>query len=202
MFVVGLTGGIGSGKSTIAERFARLGVSVIDTDVIARTLTAPGAPALAAIHAHFGDAVMQAGGELDRAALRRIVFHDPAARAALETILHPPIRREVERQLGEISGPYALVVIPLLVETGAFREIVQRVLVVDCPEPIRVGRVMARSGLGPEEVRAIMATQASDATRLAAADDVIDNAGPVGALDAAVAELHARYLKLAGMQSS
>lgn len=198
MFIVGLTGGIGSGKSAVAECFARLGVPVVDTDVIARELTRAGGLALPAIRVHFGDAVIQADGGLDRAALRRIVFADPGARHALEAILHPRIRQQVARELAALAAPYALVAVPLLIETGGWRDIVQRVLVVDCPEPIRIERVMARSGLTRAEVQAIMAAQADDATRRAAADDVLDNAGSLDALDAAVAQLHRRYLALAG----
>ncbi|MCA1978397.1 MAG: dephospho-CoA kinase [Thiobacillus sp.] len=197
MFVVGLTGGIGSGKSAVAERFARLGVPVIDTDVIARELTAPGGVALPAIRARFGDGVFDPAGALDRAALRRRVFQDAGERATLESILHPLIRQEVERQIAAASAPYCLLVVPLLVETGAYRDIVRRVLVVECPEATRVVRVMARSGLSREEVEAIVAAQASDAARRAAADDVIVNTGALDVLDGAVARLHARYLALA-----
>lgn len=199
MFVVGLTGGIGSGKSTVAEGFARLGVPVIDTDAIAHALTASHGDALPAIRARFGAGVFDAHGELDRGALRQIVFGDAEARRALEAILHPRIRTEVERQLADLAAaPYVLLVVPLLIETDAYRETVQRVLVVDCPEPLRVARVMARSGLARSEVEAIVAAQASDAQRRARADDVIDNAGEPAALDAKVAALHVRYLSLAG----
>ncbi len=198
MLVVGLTGGIGSGKSAVSEHFARLGVPVIDTDIIARDLVKPGSTVLSAIRAGFGDTVLHADGELDRAALRRRVFSEPAARRTLESLLHPRIRQEVARQLAALAAPYAIVAVPLLVETGGWRDVVQRVLVVDCPEAIRIERVMARSGLGRDEVQAIVDAQASDAARRAAADDVIDNAGSPQALDAAVAGLHARYLAQAG----
>ncbi|MBN8759168.1 MAG: dephospho-CoA kinase [Thiobacillus sp. 65-69] len=197
MFVVGLTGGIGSGKSTVAERFAARGVPVVDTDAIARDLMAQDAAALAAVTARFGPAILRADGTLDRAALRRIVFDDPAARAVLEGILHPLIRREAERRLQALSASYALLAVPLLVETGVCREYVQRVLTIECPEPVRIERVMARSGLTRGEVAAIVAAQASDAERRAVADDVLDNAGAPATLDAAVARLHARYLALA-----
>ncbi len=198
MVVVGLTGGIGSGKSTVADRFARLGVPVIDTDVIARELTAPGGAALAQIQAAFGDAVMHADGTLDRAALRRRVFADEAQRRRLEAILHPRIRKAVEAALASLDAPYALVVIPLLVETGGYRDLLDRVLVVDCPETVQVERVMARSGLAREEVAAILAAQAGRAGRLAAADDVIVNAATPQALDAEVEALDSRYRGLAG----
>ncbi len=197
MFVVGLTGGIGSGKSTVADRFAARGVPVIDTDVIARELAAPGGAALPDIQARFGAAVMQADGTLDRTALRRIVFADGAARRQLEAILHPRIRQHVGQRLAELSAPYALVVIPLLVETGAYRDVLNRVLVVDCQESLQVERVMARNGLSQAEAEAILAAQAGRAERLAAADDVIVNVESATTLDAEVAHLHRRYLALA-----
>jgi len=195
MLTVGLTGGIGSGKSTVAECFARLGVPVIDTDVIARALTVRGAPALAEIRACFGDAVM-AGDELDRAALRQRVFADEAARRQLEAILHPRIREQVEHDLRELDAPYALVVVPLLVETQGYRNLLDRVLLVDCPEAVQVARVMARSGLARAEVAQILRAQASRETRLAATDDVIVNSGSRDALCEAVDALHRRYLAL------
>jgi dephospho-CoA kinase len=194
MFAVGLTGGIGSGKSTVADLFAELGTPVIDTDAIARELTAAGGAALQEVHARFGDAVMQADGTLDRAALRRRIFADSAARRQLEAILHPRIRQAVEQTLATLTAPYALVVIPLLVETGGYRDVLNRVLVVDCPEDLQVARVMARSGLTRDEVKAILAAQAGRAERLAAADDVIVNAATPAALRAEVAMLHRRYL--------
>ena len=194
MFAVGLTGGIGSGKSTVAELFAALGVPVIDTDAIAHQLTVPGGTALAAIHAQFGDVVMQADGTLDRAALRRRIFSDKTARRQLEAILHPRIRQEVERMLAALAAPYALIVIPLLVETGGYREMLNRVLVVDCPEDVQIARVMARSGFTHDEVKAILAAQAGRAERLAAADDVIVNMAAPEALRSQVATLHRRYL--------
>jgi dephospho-CoA kinase len=197
MFVVGLTGGIGSGKSTVADAFAALGMPVIDTDVIARELTAQDGAALDAIRAAFGEAVMQADGTLDRAALRRHVFTDAAARYQLEAILHPLIRQHVEQTLAQLTAHYALLVIPLLVETGAYRDVLTRILVVDCPEETRIARVMARSGLARDEVMAILAAQATRAERLAVADDVILNTASPEDLRAAVASLHQRYLALA-----
>jgi dephospho-CoA kinase len=194
MWVVGLTGGIGSGKSTVADNFAAQGVPVIDTDVIARDLTAPGGAALDAVRAAFGEAVMQADGTLDRAALRRRVFSDSASRHRLEAILHPLIRQRVEQALGTLTAPYALVVVPLLVETGGYRAVLDRVLVVDCPEDMQIERVIARSGLTRDEVTAILAAQASRAERLAAADDVIVNSASPEALRTQVAALHRRYL--------
>jgi len=201
MFTVGLTGGIGSGKSTVADCFAALGVPVIDTDVLARDLTAPGGAALDAIRAAFGDAVMQADRSLDRAALRRRVFADAGARRQLEAILHPRIRQAVELKLAALIAPYALVVIPLLVETGGYRDLLNRVLVVDCPEELQIARVVARSGLTPDEVKAILAAQAGRAERLAAADDVIVNAASPEPLPAQVATLHQHYQLLASASS-
>jgi dephospho-CoA kinase len=201
MFVVGLTGGIGSGKSTVADLFAAQGVPVIDTDVIARVLTQPDGEALPAIRDAFGTTVFAADGTLDRAALRRVVFADPAARQRLEAILHPRIRERVAAALLRLSAPYALVVIPLLVETGAYRDLLQRVLVVDCAETEQVERVMRRSGLSRAEIAAILAAQASRGERLAAADDIVVNTASPDALAPQVAALHQRYRVLAGARS-
>lgn len=197
MFTVGLTGGIGSGKSTVADCFAALGVPVIDTDVIARDLAAPGGAALDAIRAVFGETVMQADGTLDRAALRRRVFADSAARHQLEAILHPRIRQVVDQTLVTLTAPYALIVIPLLVETGGYRDVLNRVLVVDCPEAMQIARVRARNGLTQAEIKAIFAAQAGRAERLAVADDIIVNTATLEVLRAEVAALHQRYLALA-----
>ncbi len=201
MFTVGLTGGIGSGKSTVADCFAAHGVPVIDTDVIARELTASGGAALDAIRAVFGETVMQANGTLDRAALRRRVFADSAARRQLEAILHPRIRQVVGQKLATLTAPYALIVIPLLVETGGYRDVLNRVLVVDCPEDVQIARVRARSGLALGEIKAILAAQAGRAERLAVADDIIVNTASLEALRAEVAALHQRYLALAAATS-
>jgi len=197
MFTVGLTGGIGSGKSTVADCFAAHGVPVIDTDVIARDLTAPGGAALEAIRSAFGETVMRADGGLDRAALRRRVFADAGDRRRLEAILHPRIRRAVEQARAALTASYALIVIPLLVETGGYPDLLNRVLVVDCPEELQVARVMARSGLAHDEVTAILAAQAGRAERLAAADDVIVNTASPEALRSQVTALHRRYQTLA-----
>jgi dephospho-CoA kinase len=196
-FVVGLTGGIGSGKSAAADEFARLAAAVVDTDAIARELTEPGGAALAHIKALFGDAFVAPSGAMDRKRMREHVFSDPAAKRALEELLHPMIRAEGERRIGQAAAPYVVYVVPLLIESGRYRTGVDRVLVVDAPEAVQLARVRARSGLGEAEVRAIMASQLSRAARLAAADDVIDNAGSIEALRAQVAALHAKYLKLA-----
>jgi dephospho-CoA kinase len=197
MFKVGLTGGIGSGKSTVADCFASLGVPVIDTDLIARELTAPGGGAIGAIRADFGETILLADGSLDRAALRRRVFADATARRRLEAILHPRIRQVVGQALARLAAPYVLIVIPLLVEAGAYRDVLNRVLVVDCPEAVQIERVMARNGLAVEEVQSILAAQASRSERLAAADDVIVNTSSPESLRSEVAALHQRYLALA-----
>jgi dephospho-CoA kinase len=195
-FVVGLTGGIGSGKSAVADAFARLGIDVTDTDRIAHAVTAAGQPGHATVLAAFGPTFLRQDGEIDRARLRRHVFADPAARARLEAILHPLIRAAARREIASWSGPYGVLVVPLLLERGGLTG-VDRVLVVDCPEDEQVRRVVARSGLAPEDVRAIMATQLGRAERLAAADDVLDNAGPLAAIAPRVAELDRRYRELA-----
>ena len=191
--VVGLTGGIGSGKSAVADLFAAVGVPVVDTDALAHALTRPGQPGHAAVTAAFGPAVLAPDGTLDRAALRRAVFADPAARARLEAALHPLIRGEARQAIAAWTAPWGLVVVPLLFERGGFDGVVDRTIVVDCPEDEQLRRVVARSGLTAAEVRAIMATQLPRAERLARADDVIDNAGPRSALAPQVAALDARY---------
>jgi dephospho-CoA kinase len=193
-YVVGLTGGIGSGKSEVARLFANRGAAVVDTDEIAHRLTAAGGAAIPAIRAAFGEAVIAREGALDRAAMRRLAFSDPAARGTLEAILHPAIRRESDAAVARATSPYVVLVVPLLVESGVDRRRYQRVLVVDAPESEQIARVASRSGLEPSEVRAIMAAQASRAERLSQADDIVDNSGPVGSLDAQVDRLHAFYL--------
>jgi dephospho-CoA kinase len=194
MFVVGLTGGIGSGKSAAADEFARLGATVVDTDVIAHELTAKGGAALPHIEKRFGKAFIAAGA-MDRKRMRDHVFNNPAAKRALEGVLHPMIRAESARRIAAAAGPYVIHVVPLLVESPDYRKRVDRVLVVDVPEGTQVERVSSRSGLSEDEVRAIMRTQVPRAERLAAADDVIDNAGPREALRTQVAALHQKYLQ-------
>ena len=196
-FVVGLTGGIGSGKSSVARAFESRGVTVVDADAIAHALTGPGGAAMPVIQAAFGAEFIDANGALDRARMRARVFTDPAARARLEGILHPMIRAESLRLANEAPGPYTILMIPLLVESGVARSRCDRVLVVDCPEEEQVRRVMSRSGLEAEEVRAIMATQATRAERLAAADDVLENGGDPADIDPQVEALHAQYLAFA-----
>ena len=205
-YTIGLTGGIGSGKSSVAELFGTLGATVIDADAIAHVLTAPGGTAMQAIRAAFGDDFIDAGGALDRAKMRNLAFADPAAKKNLEAILHPLIRAESDRLSATASGPYVILMIPLLVESGGAkapgRDRYRRIAVVDCPAEIQVARVMARSGLSEPQVRAIMAAQASREQRLAAADDVIDNAGLAQALRPQVERLHRQYLALAGAAHS
>lgn len=195
--VIGLTGGIGSGKSAAADEFSRLGATVVDTDEIARALTAPGGAAMPHVKSLFGDAFVAPSGAMDREAMRRHVFADPAARQALERLLHPMIRAESEHRIAEARGPYVVHVVPLLIESPDYRARVDRVLVVDAPEEVQVARVRARSALASSEVQAIMRSQAARAQRLAAADDVIDNAGSLAALRRQVAALHEQYLRLA-----
>jgi dephospho-CoA kinase len=192
--VVGLTGGIGSGKSAAAEEFARLGATVVDTDAIAHDLTGPGGLAIRRVEAVFGKDAINVSGAMDRHKMRERVFADPAARRALEALLHPMIREESERRMSAAQGPYIVHVVPLLVESGEYRKRVHRLLVVDCPEDLQIQRVRARSALDEAQVRAIMATQASRADRLAAADDVLDNSGSLDALRKQVAALHRQYL--------
>lgn len=196
MLIVGLTGGIASGKSTAAALFAERGVPVIDTDRIARELVEPGTPALARIVAEFGPAILTPAGHLDRRALGRKVFQDPGSRRRLEAILHPPIRRETGKRLAVLDAPYVIVVIPLLVES-AQGDLVQRVLVVDAPESLQRTRAGARDGRSREQVDAIMSAQIDRATRLAAADDILVNDLDLPKLERQVEALHQRYLHLA-----
>lgn len=201
-YTVGLTGGIGSGKSAVAELFAKLGVHVIDTDEIAHELTRSGGKAIAPIRAEFGAEMIAADGSLDRARMRRLVFGDARARKRLEAILHPLIRAESARRGEHARSPYTILVIPLLVESGVDRSRTARVLVVDCPEHQQIERVMRRSGLPEAEVRAILASQATREQRLAAADDVIDNSGAPEALERQVTHLNDKYLTLAAEAES
>ena len=196
-FVVGLTGGIGSGKSAAADEFAALGASVVDTDAIARELTDKGGAALAHIERLFGAAFLDASGAMNRKKMRDHVFADPAAKQALENLLHPLIREESARRIAAASGPYVVHVVPLLLESPGYRSRVDRVLVVDAPEQAQLARVRARSGLSADEVRAIMRTQVSRDERLAGADDVIDNSGSLEALRKQVGALHQKYLQFA-----
>ena len=196
-YIVGLTGGIGSGKSAAAQLFEALGVTVIDTDAIAHALTGPGGAAMGQIRTAFGADYLTAQGALARARMRELVFADAAKKRQLEAILHPLIRVRTNALVEAVRSPYVILMVPLLVESGDYRARCRRILVVDCPEELQLARVAARSGLGAEQVRAIMANQVTRAERLAAADDVIDNSGDLARLRTQVEALHARYLRLA-----
>lgn len=196
-YIVGLTGGIGSGKSAAAECFRAHGIVIVDADAVAHELTGPGGEAMAAIAAEFGATVITPDGALDRNAMRQRVFADPAARLRLEQILHPRIRAICDQRCATAASPYALLVVPLLVESGTHRQRCQRLAVVDCPEEVQIARVMARNGMTRSEVERIMAAQATRAQRLAAADDVIDNSGAPAALAPQIAALHDKYLEMA-----
>mgnify|MGYP003382315828 CR=1 FL=1 len=193
-FIVGLTGGIGSGKSTVADLFVAHGASLVDTDAIAHQLTAAGGLAMPAIVGAFGSDVADVNGALDRAGMRRLVFADAGARERLEAILHPMIRQVSAERCALAITPYVILAVPLLVESGDFRQRCDKIVVVDCTESVQISRVMARSALSEKEVRAILAAQASREQRLAAADDVIDNSGGLTKLYPRVAELHIKYL--------
>ena len=193
---VGLTGGIASGKTAVSDAFAALGVPVIDTDVIAREVVAPGSEALDEIRARFGEAVINVAGELDRARMRELVFADTARRRELEAILHPRIRAETLGQAAAARAAYGVIVVPLLVETG-FAEFVDQVVVVDCPEAVQRARLMARDAHSEAQAQRILDSQADRATRLARADHVIRNEGSLADLQAQVECLHARLLETA-----
>ena len=196
MFVVGLTGGIGSGKSAVADEFARLGAGVVDTDAIAHELTRKGGAAVPEVEKIFGKEFVVAGA-MDRKKMRDHVFADPGAKRKLEQLLHPLIRKESARCIAAAKSPYVVHVVPLLIESADYRRRMNRVLVVDAPEEVQVARVRERSRFSEDEVRAIMRTQVSRAERLAAADDVIDNGGSLEDLRKQVAALHQKYLQFA-----
>jgi len=196
-FVVGLTGGIGSGKSAAADCFSAHGIAVVDTDALAHALTAAGGAAMPALLAEFGPEVATPDGALDRSRIRRLVFADPDARKRLEAILHPQIRVLSGEHCRDAASPYVILAVPLLVESGGYRDRCNRVVVVDCPESLQISRVMARSGLSESEVRAIMAAQASRGERLVVADDVLNNDGDLHHLEAQITGLHRKYLHLA-----
>jgi dephospho-CoA kinase len=195
-FCVGLTGGIGAGKSAAAEMFAELGAAVVDTDAISRELTAARGAAMPAIAGQFGPEYVAADGSLERARMRRLVFGNAAAREGLEAILHPLIRARAREGVAAAQAPYAMLVVPLLFETGAYLDLMQRTLVVDCSEALQVERATRRSAISAEEVRAIMASQLPRAARRARADDVLDNEDGLPALRRQVEALHGTYLGL------
>ncbi|MBS3744895.1 MAG: dephospho-CoA kinase [Wenzhouxiangellaceae bacterium] len=194
--IVALTGGVASGKTAVSDRFADLGVPVVDTDLLAREAVAPGSPGLAEVAAAFGPEMIGPGGDLERAALRRRIFDDPAARDRLEDILHPRIADTARRQLAALDVPYAILVVPLLVESGLFED-ADRVLVVDVPEEVQIERLMKRDGSTREQAEAMLAAQASRERRLAQADDVIENTGTLESLYSAIRALDEKYRELA-----
>ncbi|HCD55364.1 MAG: dephospho-CoA kinase [Haliea sp.] len=196
-FIVGITGGIGSGKTAVTDRFARHGITVVDADIVARIVVEPGTPALAAIAERFGAGLLQPDGGLDRAALRRIVFADPAQRAWLEQLTHPLIGEEIQRQLAASRSPYTLLSSPLLLESATQRALTSLVVVVDVPEAVQLARTVQRDSNDADQVKRIMAAQLPRAERLALADIVLDNSGPLDALDGVVAELHKEFLQRA-----
>lgn len=200
MLVIGLTGGIGCGKSSAARIFAALGAAVIDTDEIAHRLTEKGSPTLAAIIDQFGMAYQLPDGSLDRAGLRKRVFSDRAAKENLEAILHPRIKQQVVAEIAATQAPYLILVVPLFFETGAYRDLVNRVLVMDCDESQQISRAMARSTLSADEVRAIMANQISRAERIKQADDILPNQDSRESLEERCKDLHQRYLEVARIQ--
>jgi dephospho-CoA kinase len=202
MLVIGLTGGIGSGKSSVARILAALGAAVIDTDEIAHRLTAEGTPALAAIIEQFGSSYQLPDGNLDRARLRKRVFSDHAAKDKLEDLLHPLIKQQVLSEMAKAQGPYLVLVVPLFFETGAYRNLVDRVLVVDCDENQQISRTMSRSKLSAEEVRIIMAHQTPRAERIKQADDILSNRGCHADLEKRAEKMHQHYLTLALQQQS
>ena len=195
--VIGLTGGIGSGKSTVAGRFESLGATVIDTDEIARRLTGPGGAAMEALGREFGARYVAHDGALDRAAMRQLAFEDATARGRLESILHPAVRQEADAKLASARGPYAIVAVPLLFESRGFLDRVARTLVVDCPEDLQLARTVARSALDPAQVRLIMSAQWPRWRRLQMAGDVIWNGGTRDLIGPQCDRLHGEYVQLA-----
>lgn len=196
-WVLGLTGGIGAGKSVASAWFRTQGIAVLDADQAARTVVAPGTPGLAEVVRSFGRGVLDAAGALDRRALRALVLADPQARLRLEALLHPRIRAQLDDELARVTSPYAVLDAALLVESPQLRGRVQRLLVVDAPEAIRIARVMARDGVDRASASAMLAAQAPRDLRLQNADDVVDNSGTVQSLHARLAKLHSSYLELA-----
>lgn len=196
MKVIGLTGGIGSGKTTVSDLFGKLGIEVVDADVVSRLLTAVNGGAMPEIIRHFGSEAASPEGSMNRKFIRELVFSDPAAKTALENILHPLIRKECQRQLAASKSPYTILSVPLLIESPFWRSSIDRLLVVDAPEALRIERVAQRSRLTPEAVKKIISTQATTDQRLDAADDVIENAGTFEMLKASVLKLNLMYLSL------
>lgn len=201
MLKVGLTGGIGSGKTAATEQFQQLGITVVDADVVAREVVVPGSPALAQIAEHFGTQILDASGTLDRAQLRQIIFSNPSEKFWLEALLHPLIRTEILHQLGRAQSPYAILVSPLLFETGQ-HQLVDRTLLIDAPESLQVARASARDNNSVQSIRNIMANQMPRVQKLAMADDVICNDRDLAALQANVVTQHQKYMELAHEQGT
>ena len=197
-FIVALTGGIASGKTAVSNAFGALGVPVVDTDLIARSVVEPGSPGLRQVVAAFGDGVLDADGGLDRASLRQVIFTDAQARERLEGILHPLIAQAARAELDQVTAPYAILVVPLLVESGLFED-ADRVLVVDVPERVQIERLMQRDGVTEASARHALQAQASREQRLEKADDVLENTGTLTQLQASVSELHRQYLDWKGV---
>ena len=201
MYVVAITGGIGSGKTTVANQFAALGIEVVDADLIAREVVEPGTPALTAIASHFGPGILDEQGRLDRRALRERIFSEPAAKSWLNALLHPIIRSEMLRQCAAANSPYCLLVVPLLVE-NRLTELADRVLVIDVDEATQIERTCRRDGVSREQAQAILASQASRSERLAMADDVLDNqSGTTETIRERILALHETYLAFASQQA-
>ena len=194
---IGLTGGIASGKTLVADMFAKLGIPVIDTDKIARQVVARGQPALAEVTAEFGARILTPEGELDRASLRQIVFQDEPLRRRLEAIVHPRIREMTLQASETAGGPYQVLVVPLLIESD-FQQLVDRILVVDCPESVQRERLLVRDTETPEQVERMMDAQLSRSRRLEAANDIIDNSGTQDATRRQVETLHRKFLGICG----
>lgn len=197
IFCVGLTGGIGSGKTTVADAFAKLGATVIDADVIAREVTVQGTPGYRAIAKHFGAGMLTSTAELDRQKLRSLVFQDAEAKHWLENLLHPLILQAIREQISRATTPYCIIVIPLLVETAVTVDFLDRICVVDAPETLRIQWASQRDQVPPADIRAVMAGQSSREQRLAVADDVVVNDGDLAALEKQVKKLHRQYLQIA-----
>lgn len=196
MLTIGLTGGIGSGKTTVADKFATLGIELVDADLLSREVVAPGTAALQEIASRFGDSILTSQGELDRKALRKIVFNNPEQRQWLEQLLHPAIAKLIKTRLQNCKSSYCILVSPLLLETKQ-HEFVDRILVVDVPEDLQLERAMLRDGSDESTIRGIIEAQVDRATRLKTADDTIDNSLPLDSLDRQVIKLHNHYLELA-----
>ncbi len=196
MLKIGLTGGIGSGKSTVAKLFVDFYTPIIDADTIARQLVKQGKPALIAIASHFGDKILMPSGDLHRKRLREIIFTDPEQKKNLEAILHPLVYSEIESQIEQLASPYTIICIPLLIETN-MEHFVDRILVIDCPVEVQVNRVKNRDQLSDAQISSIIASQATREQRLLAADDIIDNSNGTQALAEQVKTLHNLYLSFA-----